>query len=218
MLSVMVAVSTGFSYDISAYGYESPLQQAYMMKEQTEVMNGELRYMDASRQVGAEHIQEAVKETDTVLQELRDKEAEEKARQEEAALVSAQSVQNTSVSANASDRDLLAMIVMAEAGCEDLQGQIMVANVVLNRARMGYGGCYSIADVIFAPGQFQPVSSGSIWSVSPSASVYEAVDRALAGEDYSQGALYFVSAYCDYSWFMQDLIFVTQHGGHMFFR
>ena len=37
MLSVMVAVSTGFAYDISAYSYESPLQKAYMNNEHSVV-------------------------------------------------------------------------------------------------------------------------------------------------------------------------------------
>lgn len=211
VLSVMVAVSTGFAYDISAYGYESPLQQAYMESNQ-HVIESTTAHPENVQEIAKEHIQEAAAQVDAALQ--AQKEAEEKARREaEEAEARARS---QAVSADSSERDLLALIVMAEAGCEDMQGQIMVANVVLNRVRAGYGS--SIADVIYAPGQFDPVSSGTLWSMSPTASVYEAVERALAGEDYSQGALYFVSSACDYSWFMEDLTFITQHGGHLFFR
>ena len=215
MLSVMVAVSTGFAFDISAYGYESPLQQAYM-ESHTDRMAGEISTNTPDQMVTKEHIQKAAAEADSAIEKQKqaEREAEEQARREaEAAIVC---VQNTAVSTGTSERELLAKIVMAEAGCEDLQGQIMVVNVILNRLRCGYGS--SITDIIMAPGQFQPVSTGIIWGMTPTASVYEAVDRGLAGEDYSMGALYFVSAYCDYSWFMSDLTFVTQHGGHMFFR
>lgn len=204
VLGIMMTVSSGYSYDISAYGYESPLQQAYMESEH-EIVTGEIRGQDALQQVSTEHIEKAAAETDAILAELAMQ--AELARQEEQ--------RQAAVAAGESERDLLSLIVMAEAGCEDLQGQIMVANVVLNRVRAGYG---SISDVILAPGQFEPISTGGIWSMAPTASVYEAVDRALAGEDYSAGALFFVSSACDYSWFMEDLTFVTQHGGHLFFR
>ena len=115
-----------------------------------------------------------------------------------------------------SEVEVLQKIVMAEAGAEDLQGQIMVANVILNRVAAGFGN--SISEVVFAPGQFQPVSTGTYYSAVPSASVIEAVNRALAGEDYSFGALHFVSPYGDTSWFYSDCTLVTEHGGHLFFR
>jgi len=115
-----------------------------------------------------------------------------------------------------SEVEVLQKIVMAEAGSEDLQGQIMVANVILNRVAAGFGG--SISEVVFAPGQFEPVSTGTYYSAVPSDSVIEAVNRALAGEDYSFGALYFVSPLGDTSWFYSDCTLVTEHGGHLFFR
>ena len=128
-----------------------------------------------------------------------------------------EAAQTTTVS-TMSERDLFARLVMAEAGGEDLIGQIMVANVVLNRVNCAYGGDTTITDVIYRSGQFEPVSTGRIWSVTPTASVYEAVDRALAGEDYSNGALYFISAYCDASWFESALTCVAEHGGHVFYK
>ena len=81
------------------------------------------------------------------------------------------------------------------------------------RIAAGYGS--SVSDIVFAPGQFEPVSSGTFWSVSPSASAYEAADRALAGGLFG-GSPVFCSPYGDCSWFMEALTLVTQHGGHLF--
>jgi N-acetylmuramoyl-L-alanine amidase len=50
----------------------------------------------------------------------------------------------------------------------------------------------------------------------------EAVERALEGEDISEGALYFVARkYADsekIKWFDRNLTFLFEHGGHEFFR
>ena len=56
--------------------------------------------------------------------------------------------------------DILRRIVMAEAGCEDMQGQIMVANVILNRIAAGFGN--SISEVVFAPGQFSQIGRAHV--------------------------------------------------------
>ena len=53
------------------------------------------------------------------------------------------------------DREILNKIVMAEAGDQDMKGQIMVANVILNRVRSSKFP-NSVAGVVFAPGQFTP--------------------------------------------------------------
>ncbi len=49
-----------------------------------------------------------------------------------------------------------------------------------------------------------------------------AVERALLGEDISQGALYFVARkYADSSkvkWFDRNLTYLFKHGGHEFFK
>ncbi len=202
MLSVMVVVSTGFTFDISAYDYDPPLQQAYM-EEQPVVVSGEAFVYEVKPAVSSKHIDKAAEEVEKELEKIE----KAKAAEEQALAVS-----------GVSERELFARLVMAEAGGEDLQGQIMVANVVLNRLNCAYGGAKTITDVIYRPGQFEPVATGRIWSVYPTDSVYEAVERALAGEDYSNGALYFVSQYCDESWFERDLTRVTEHGGHVFYK
>lgn len=113
------------------------------------------------------------------------------------------------------DIAVLCQIVMAEAGNEDLIGQIMVANVILNRVKAGIGE--SVYDVVFQYGQFDPVATGSYYRVVPSDSVKEAVYRALNGEDYSQGALFFCCGFAN-EWFEKNLKFVTVHGNHFFYK
>ena len=165
MLIVMATVSLGFTFDISAYDYEPPLQKAYM-EEESMIVGGAATVFEVTPIVSSKHIDEAAEELNEIEEEI--------AAQEQ-----------SSGSYGMSERELFAHLVMAEAGGEDLQGQIMVANVVLNRVACSYGGYSTITDVIHHPNQFEPVSTGRIWYVSPTSSVYEAVDRALAGEDYS---------------------------------
>lgn len=122
------------------------------------------------------------------------------------------------------DYENLLRIVEAEAGGEDEIGKILVANVILNRVE-----CDSfpntVSEVIFQQSngvcQFSPVGDGRFYTVKVSEATIQAVNKALAGEDYSQGALYFAARkYADSScmrWFDESLIFLFEHGGHEFF-
>lgn len=124
-----------------------------------------------------------------------------------------------------SELDVLLRIVESEAGSEDVEGRLLVANVVLNRVNDEHFPS-TVTDVVFQQengvAQFSPVSSGRIYTVEISEETYEAVERALEGEDISQGALYFASRkYADGSkmrWFDEHLDFLFQHGGHEFFK
>ena len=120
--------------------------------------------------------------------------------------------------------EVLCRIVQAEAGCEDMVGKILVANVVLNRvADERFPD--TVEEVVFqysgTTAQFSPVSSGSYYRVSITEETREAVDRALAGEDYSEGALYFAARKYAGSekmrWFDEHLTRLFAHGGHEFF-
>jgi len=86
--------------------------------------------------------------------------------------------------------DLLAHIVSAEAKNEPYQGQVAVAAVVLNRVEEGFGD--NIEEVVYAKGQFQPVSNGAI-DKEPVDSAYDAARDALNGNDPTNGALYFAN-------------------------
>lgn len=126
---------------------------------------------------------------------------------------------------SAEDKMILYKIVEAEAGTEDRKGKILVANVVLNRLEDD-GFPDTIEEVVYQQEdgvtQFSPVANGSFEKAIPDEDTIEAVDAALAGEDYSEGALYFVARqYADdgkMAWFDQSLTKVTEHGGHEFYR
>ena len=115
---------------------------------------------------------------------------------------------------------LLQRIVQAEAGGCDDKGKILVANVVINRV-LADEFPDTVREVVYQRSQFQPVSTGVIHSVKVTPETKACVDRALAGEDYSGGALYFMNRRGSggrASWFDSQLTFLFSHGGHEFFK
>ena len=116
--------------------------------------------------------------------------------------------------------DLLLRIVQAEAGGCDDKGKILVANVIINRV-LSDAFPDTVREVIYQPSQFQPVSTGRIHSVAVTAETAACVDRALQGEDYSGGALYFMNRRGSggrASWFDRSLTYLFAHDGHEFFK
>lgn len=115
---------------------------------------------------------------------------------------------------------VLLKIVEAEAGGEDCQGRMLVANVVMNRVRSSRFP-NTVTEVVYqrcsGKAQFSPVSDGRIDQVSISQETVEAVARALNGEDASAGALYFRSVHSNSNWFDRALRRVTEHGNHIFY-
>lgn len=118
----------------------------------------------------------------------------------------------------------LLQIVEAEATGGDMKSKILVADVVLNRVE-DERFPDTIYDVIWqqeggAP-QFSPTADGRIHSVTITDETIEAVDRALAGEDYSQGALFFVARSSadkrNVEWFDGNLKPLFSYGGHEYF-
>lgn len=122
------------------------------------------------------------------------------------------------------ERDVLYRIVQAEAGGEDINGRILVANVILNRVK-DEAFPNTISQVVFQKQdgkyQFSPIANGSYHEVTVSKETKEAVDRALLGEDLSQGALYFMARHAsteeNRKWFDKHLTWLFRHGGHEFF-
>lgn len=122
------------------------------------------------------------------------------------------------------DKEVLLRIVEAEATSEDVKGRMLVANVIMNRV-VSKKFPNSIAEVVFQNNgvtyQFAPIKDGRYWTVNVSDKTREAVERVLAGEDYSQGALYFAARKLAnkkaMSWFDSDLKFLFRHGVHEFF-
>lgn len=121
--------------------------------------------------------------------------------------------------------ETLQRIVEAEAGSEDEDGRLLVANVVLNRVNSERFP-ETVTEVVFQQlrgvYQFSPVGSGRFYTVEISELTVSAVERALAGEDISEGALFFASRRYANSdkmrWFDENLTFLFKHGGHEFFK
>lgn len=123
------------------------------------------------------------------------------------------------------DYEVLLKIVEAEAGGESEEGKLLVANVILNRVADSKFPD-TVKEVVFqqenGTSQFSPVSDGRFYTVQVSAETEDAVERALSGEDISQGALYFA---CRKSadpermkWFDDNLTLLFSYGGHEFFQ
>lgn len=119
------------------------------------------------------------------------------------------------------DYQVLLKIVEAEAGTEDVEGKMLVANVILNRMEIGFGG-NTISEVVFDEGQFSPIADGRFFKMVPTETTIEAVERVLDGEDLSEGALYFMSRTRSSKkgtrWFDKHLQFLFKHGGHEFYK
>ena len=123
------------------------------------------------------------------------------------------------------DYETLLKIVEAEAGTEDQKGRILVANVVLNRVEDGRFPD-TAAEVVYQKEggvcQFSPVADGRLSQVEVSKETVQAVEKALSGTDFSEGALYFAARDKadpeNMSWFDRNLVRLFAYGGHEFFR
>lgn len=137
--------------------------------------------------------------------------------------------QKKAITLSNEEYNALLRIVESESGCEDIVGRILVANVILNRMASDQfpnsvheivtQTHYGSKGLVY---QFTPAKpGGNYWSITPSDLTREAVDRALAGEDYSEGALYFAARRhansSHMSWFDQKLTWLFQHGNHEFY-
>ena len=115
---------------------------------------------------------------------------------------------------------VLLRIVEAEASGEGENGKLLVANVIFNRVRSG-SFPNSVKNVIFQHSgrtyQFQPVKNGRIYDMNPSQNTIDCVNRAMNGEDYSQGALFFTMRTSSNSWFNTSLNLLFVHGDHYFY-
>lgn len=128
------------------------------------------------------------------------------------------------ISLSETDLDTFYKIVEAEAGGEDEVGKLLVANVIINRVKNEHFP-NTVTEVVYqregGVSQFTPVSDGRINQVSVSEKTKEIVQRALMGEDVSEGALYFACrSMADperMKWFDTHLTFLFRHDGHEFF-
>ena len=163
-----------------------------------------------------EAIQNEVVTEDNVETEIPTEETVEQVVMEE----TPEALTGNSFSLEDQEYQVLLKIVEAEAGCEDTEGRMLVANVVMNRVRNGYFP-NTVTEVVYqrqdGTAQFSPVSDGRIDTVNVSQGTIDAVARVMNGEDISQGALFFRSVRSRSGWFDQKLSRVLEHGNHIFY-
>lgn len=131
-------------------------------------------------------------ETVKALQAEADKKEAERRSQEKKQQIAVTT--GSPMLASVDDATLLAALCQYEAG-SNYDGCLAVANVVLNRVRSG-GYPNSIAEVIYAPGQFGSVRSGALnryLAGGTSGSARQAASDALAGVNNIGGYLHFCS-------------------------
>ncbi|MCF0129616.1 MAG: cell wall hydrolase [Pseudobutyrivibrio sp.] len=115
--------------------------------------------------------------------------AEEAARKAKEAAEAAAAA-NQALIDSADDLTLIAAIIQAEAGWEPYEGQVGVANVVLNRvASPSYPN--TVGEVIFAKGQFASSKMGKILSKGVMDSCIQAANDAMLGVNTVGGACHF---------------------------
>ncbi|PWV99776.1 copper amine oxidase-like protein [Paenibacillus cellulosilyticus] len=113
------------------------------------------------------------------------------------------------------DLILLAKITTIEAGYESYEGQLAVANVILNRVKSGRFP-NTIHDVIYSGKQFPPAHDGTLDKVEPKASALRAAKDALNGKNNVEDAVYFFNPDVTSGSFWSSLDVVATIGHHSF--
>ncbi|MGM9926845.1 MAG: cell wall hydrolase [Bacillus sp. (in: firmicutes)] len=112
------------------------------------------------------------------------------------------------------EKDLLARLVYAEAKGEVYEGQVAVAQVVLNRVDSEKFPD-SVSGVINAKNQFSPVSNGSI-KKSADAEAKKAVNEAVAMQELGTEATFFYNPNKTNDKWIKSLKVVSKIGNHNF--
>lgn len=117
-----------------------------------------------------------------------------------------------------SDEIVLCKIVEAEAGGEGYEGQLLVAEVILNRVQSNLFP-NDIRGVVFQKNQFSPIMDGRYWDITPSAStvqaVREAIDNGVRKENVS--LLFFQNIHCS-GWINSNRPFAFTYRNHNFYE
>lgn len=120
------------------------------------------------------------------MEEIREREAKEA----EAKRI----VQKEAIMTSAPELNILAALIQCEAGGEPYEGQVAVGAVVMNRVRCG-GYPNSIAEVIYASGQFSPANSGKMTNLVLSGNIkpscLQAAQEAVNGYSNVGDAMHF---------------------------
>lgn len=114
-----------------------------------------------------------------------------------------------------SDLMLLAKITMVEAGYETYEGQLALANVILNRVK-NKRFPDSIHDVIYSGMQFPPAHNGLLDKSKPHATALRAAKDAINGKNNVGNAVYFFNPSISKGAFMSSLDVTVTIGHHSF--
>ena len=115
------------------------------------------------------------------------------------------------------DRELLVRFAMAEAEGEPTEGKALVMLVVLNRVD-DWRFPNTVSGVIYAEGQFSPVSNGRFEAVVPDDDCYAALRLVLDGWNESEGATYFRTTVKESTWHSRNLKELFTCGSHTFYK
>lgn len=112
------------------------------------------------------------------------------------------------------DVELLARIIYAEARGESFEGQVAVGAVILNRTEHPEFP-KTIDGVIYQKGQFSAVLDKQI-QLTPDDEAYQAAQEALAGEDPSNGAIFYYNPKLAKDTWIKSRTVVRSIGNHKF--
>ncbi|MBO5424855.1 MAG: cell wall hydrolase [Lachnospiraceae bacterium] len=131
--------------------------------------------------------------------------------------VSVETTYRTPITLTPEEINLIASIVTLECGYEPYEGQLAVANVILNRLESGIWGS-TVSEVIYAPYQFSTASASNLsyyLENGAKESCVQAVNEALAGTNNIGSYMSFRPTYAaDYSSYSA----YTTIGNHVFFK
>lgn len=113
------------------------------------------------------------------------------------------------------DLTLLAKITQVEAGYESYEGQLAIANVILNRVKDSRFPD-TIKDVIYSGKQFPPAHNGLLDKAVPNASVWRAAKDALNGKNNVEDAVYFFNPKVSTGAYWSSLDVIVTIGNHSF--
>lgn len=113
------------------------------------------------------------------------------------------------------DYMLLAKLTQVESGYESYEGQLAVANVILNRVKDSRFPD-SIKEVIYSGKQFPPAHNGLLDKSVPNARVLRAAKDALNGKNNVKDAVYFYNPKVSTGSFWSSLEDIATFGSHRF--
>ena len=122
---------------------------------------------------------------------------------------------NTKYNFSKYEMDLFYRVVYAESGNESYEGQLAVANVILNRIKdKRYPD--TLKGVVYQKHQFESVSSNMLYDRTPSDSVKKAVQDAINGKNNIGDCISFWATYVRKSHPLWDLPIKYRIGVHVF--